>query len=155
MKNTSSVFVGLATGGYIGFIPFAPGTFGSLLGIPLFYFIASIPLLPAFFFMIAFILFSIWVAEKAEKSIGAKDPGCIVIDEIAGMGVTFLTISFHPYMAILGFVVFRFFDILKPFPVMYLEKRFTGGLGVVIDDVAAGIMSNLVLQLLLVAMKII
>jgi len=153
MKNTSSVFVGLATGGYIGFIPFAPGTFGSLLGIPLFYFISSLPLLPAFSFIIAFILFSVWIAGKAEKSLKTKDPGCIVIDEIAGMGVTFFMIPFNLYLAIIGFIVFRFFDILKPFPVNYLEKRFTGGLGVVIDDVAAGIMSNIVLQIILIMMK--
>ena len=153
MKNTSSVFVGLATGGYIGFIPFAPGTFGSLFGIPLFYFISSLPLLPTFSFIIAFILFSVWVAGKAEKSLKTKDPGCIVIDEIAGMGVTFFTIPFNLYLAIIGFIVFRFFDILKPFPVNYLEKRFTGGLGVVIDDVAAGIMSNIVLQIILLIIR--
>ena len=153
MKNTSSVFVGLATGGYIGFIPFAPGTFGSLLGIPLFYFMSSLLLLSAFSFMFVFILFSIWVAGKAEKSLKTKDPGCIVIDEMAGMGVTFLVIPFNLYLAILGFLVFRFFDILKPFPVNYLEKRFTGGLGVVIDDVAAGIMSNIVLQMILLIIR--
>ncbi len=153
MKNTSKLFVGLATGGYIGLIPFAPGTFGSFLGIPLFYFMSSLPLLTAFSFMVVFILFSIWVAGKAEKSLQAKDPGCIVIDEIAGMGVTFLAIPFNLYLAICGFLVFRFFDILKPFPVSYLEKRFTGGTGVVLDDVAAGVMSNVVLQILLIVME--
>lgn len=153
MKNNSKLFVGLATGGYIGFIPFAPGTFGSLLGIPLFYFMSSLPLRPAFSFLIVFILFSVWVAGKGERLLKAKDPGCIVIDEIAGIGVTFLAIPFNIYLAILGFIVFRFFDILKPFPVNYLEKRFTGGLGVVIDDVAAGIMSNIVLQIILLVMK--
>ena len=77
MKNTSGEFVGLATGGYIGFIPFAPGTFGSLLGIPLFYFISAIPLPASFSFVVGFIIFSIWVAGKAEASLNAKDPGCI------------------------------------------------------------------------------
>jgi phosphatidylglycerophosphatase A len=153
MKIISRLFVGLATGGYIGFIPFAPGTFGSILGIPLFYFMSSLPIPAAFSLMIVFILFSIWVAGKAEKTLSAKDPGCIVIDEIAGMGVTFLAIPFNIYLGILGFIVFRFFDILKPFPVNYLEKRFSGGLGVVIDDVAAGIMSNIVLQIILLVMK--
>jgi phosphatidylglycerophosphatase A len=119
----------------------------------LFYFLSALPLLAAFSFMIVFILFSVWVAGKAEESLKSKDPGSIVIDEIAGMGVTFLAIPFNIYMAILGFFVFRFFDILKPFPVNYLEKRFTGGTGVVLDDVAAGIMSNLVLQVVLLVMK--
>ncbi len=153
MKNSSKFFVGLATGGYIGFIPFAPGTFGSLPGIPLFYFMSSLPLLPAFSFLIGLILFSVWVAGKGESALKAKDPGCIVIDEIVGMAVTFFAIPFNIYLAILGFFVFRFFDILKPFPVNYLEKKFTGGLGVVIDDVAAGIMSNIVLQVILLVMK--
>lgn len=153
MKNSSKFFVGLATGGYIGLIPFAPGTFGSLPGILLFYFMSSMSLLPAFSLLAAFILFSIWIAGKGEKLLGAKDPGCIVIDEIAGMGVTFFAIPFNIYLAVLGFLVFRFFDILKPFPISYLEKRFTGGLGVVIDDVAAGIISNIVLQAILVMMK--
>ncbi len=153
MKNSSKLFVGLATGGYVGFIPFAPGTFGSVLGIPLFYFMSSLPLPASFSFMIVFILFSVWVAGQGEKSLKAKDPGCIVIDEIAGMGVTFFAVPFNIYLAIIGFIVFRFFDILKPFPVNYLEKRFTGGLGVVIDDVAAGIMSNMVLQIVLLVMK--
>lgn len=153
MKNSSKLFVGLATGGYIGFIPFAPGTFGSLPGIPLFYFMSSLPLLAVFSLLIGFILFSIWVAGQGEKALKTKDPGCIVIDEIVGMGVTFFAIPFNVYLAIFGFIVFRFFDILKPFPVNYLEKRFTGGLGVVIDDVAAGIMSNIVLQVILLVMK--
>ncbi|MBC2714497.1 MAG: phosphatidylglycerophosphatase A [Desulfobacteraceae bacterium] len=153
MKNSSKLFIGLATGGYIGLIPFAPGTFGSVLGIPFYYFMSSLPLLPAFSLLVAFILFSVWVAGKGERSLKAKDPGCIVIDEIAGMGVTFFAIPFNIYLAIIGFIVFRFFDILKPFPVNYLEKRFTGGLGVVIDDVAAGIMSNIVLQIILLVMR--
>jgi len=153
MKNTSKLFVGLATGGYIGFIPFAPGTFGSVLGIPFYYFMSSLPLLPAFSFLLVFILFSVWIAGKGEAALNTKDPGCIVIDEIAGIGVTFFTIPFNLYWAVLGFIIFRFFDILKPFPVNYLEKRFTGGLGVVIDDVAAGIMSNIVLQIVLLVMK--
>ena len=152
MRNNSKLFVGLATGGYIGFLPFSPGTFGSLPGIPLFYFLSSLGLLPAFFFIAAFILFSIWVAEKGETALLAKDPGCIVIDEIAGMAVTFFAVPFSISAAIIGFIVFRFFDILKPFPINYLEKRFTGGLGVVIDDVAAGMMSNIVLQVILLVM---
>ncbi len=152
-KNNSKLFIGLATGGFIGLIPFAPGTFGSVLGIPLYYFMSSLPLLWSGIFLVPLILFSIWIAGKAEKLLKAKDPGSIVIDEIAGMAVTFWAIPFNIYMAIIGFIVFRFFDILKPFPINYLEKRFTGGLGVVIDDVTAGIISNVVLQIILVVTK--
>lgn len=146
MEKRSKLFIALATGGYIGFIPFAPGTFGSLPGILFFFLLSSLSLLTGFFLIIAFILLSIWIAGKGEESLQANDPGCIVIDEIAGMAVTFFAIPFSLFSVIIGFIVFRFFDILKPFPVGYLEKRFSGGLGVVMDDVAAGIMSNIVLQ---------
>jgi phosphatidylglycerophosphatase A len=86
------------------------------------------------------------VAGEAEKTLGDKDPGCIVIDEIAGMAVTFFALDFSWAVAIAGFALFRFFDVLKPFPIRYLEKRYGGGFGVVIDDVAAGVISNLVLR---------
>ena len=101
----------------------------------------------------ALIFFAVWISGQAEKLLGAKDPGCIVIDEIAGMAVTFLGVSFSVPAAIIGFILFRFFDILKPFPVGYMEKRFSGGLGVVMDDVAAGAMSNVALQVILLVMK--
>ena len=134
-------------------IPFAPGTFGSLPGIPIYYVMAHLPLAKAFFFLVLLICFAVWIAGKGERALDAKDPGCIVIDEIAGMAVTFFAIPFHLYLAITGFLVFRIFDILKPFPIRYLEKRFTGGLGVVIDDVAAGIICNIVLRVIIVLMK--
>ena len=98
-------------------------------------------------------MFAVWVAGQAEQLLGAKDPGCIVIDEIAGMAVTFLGVPFSVPAVIIGFVLFRFFDILKPFPVGYMEKRLSGGLGVVMDDVAAGVMSNVALHVILAVMK--
>jgi phosphatidylglycerophosphatase A len=153
MKNNSKLIVGVATGGFIGFIPFAPGTFGSLFGIPVYYIMAHLPTAAAFFFLAGLISLAIWIAGKGERALGAKDPGCIVIDEIAGMAVTFFAIPFHLYLALTGFIVFRIFDILKPFPIRYLEKRFTGGLGVVIDDVAAGIICNIILQVIVAVMK--
>jgi phosphatidylglycerophosphatase A len=104
-----------------------------------------------FFGLMGFIVFASWVAGEAEKVLADKDPGCIVIDEIVGMAVTFFAVEFSWTAAMAGFVLFRFFDILKPFPIRYLEKRYSGGFGVVIDDVAAGIMSNLVLRIGLLA----
>ena len=143
--------VGVATGGFIGKIPFAPGTFGSILGLFFYYLMSFLHLVPTFFFIIGFIIFSIWIAGKAEKVLQTTDPGCIVIDEVAGMAVTFFAIPFNMYIGVIGFFVFRFFDILKPFPIRFLEKRIGGGAGVVIDDVAAGIMSNIVLHIILMA----
>ncbi len=153
MKISEKFIIGAATGGWIGFLPFSPGTFGSLPGILLFYGIAGIPFAASLVLVAALIAAAVWIAGAAENLLAAKDPGCIVIDEIAGMGVTFLGVSFSMEAAIIGFMVFRFFDILKPFPVRYLEKRLSGGLGVVMDDVAAGIMSNIVLHVILVVIK--
>ncbi len=135
-----------ATGGGLGLIPMAPGTFGTLAGIPL---ILGASLLPMHFFpwlLVCLILCSVWIADEAEKIMGAKDPGAIVIDEVAGYCVT---LSFVPPGMIwigLGFLLFRILDIAKPFPVRYFEKNFSGGAGIVLDDLAAGAIAGLLLK---------
>jgi len=136
----------LATGAHVGRIPFAPGTFGSLVGLPIVYLfsLADWPL--AVVLTAILILFSVWVAHLAEQQLKAKDPGCIVIDEIAGMCVTMLGIPLTLTTGIAGFFLFRVFDVLKPPPARQLEKMLQGGWGVVMDDVAAGIMANIVLR---------
>jgi phosphatidylglycerophosphatase A len=151
MNIRSRIATGIATAGFAKHVPFAPGTFGSLLGLPIYYVMSLFSLPVVFFALMGFIVFASWIAGEAEKALGDKDPGCIVIDEIAGMAVTFFAVEFSWTVGIAGFVLFRFFDILKPFPIRYLEKRYSGGFGVVIDDVAAGIMSNLVLRIGLLA----
>lgn len=141
----------LATGCYIGNLPIAPGTFGSVLGLFLCYFLSKIGLLLALFLTIAFILCAMWIAHEAEKVLQTKDPGCIVIDEIAGMILTLIGLPFNMMTIILGFAMFRGLDIWKPYPIRFLEKKLPGGVGVVMDDVAAGILSNLILRILLIA----
>ena len=136
-----------ATGGYVGYIPLAPGTAGSLLGLPICFFLSLVELPYAVLLTVLMILFAVWAAHETEKALESKDPGCIVIDEIAGMAVTLLGLPFTVKTAVLGFVVFRFLDILKPQPIRYLDTRISGGKGVVLDDVAAGIMGNLALRL--------
>jgi phosphatidylglycerophosphatase A len=148
-KQKSVMF--LATGCYIGNLPIAPGTFGSVLGLFLCYFLSKIGLLLALFLTIAFILCAIWIAHEAEKVLQTKDPGCIVIDEIAGMILTLIGLPFNMMTIILGFAMFRGLDIWKPYPIRFLEKNLSGGVGVVMDDVAAGILSNLILRILLIA----
>jgi len=81
--------------------------------------------------------------------IGGKDPSSIVIDEIAGMTVTLLGIPLTPFSLILGFLVFRAFDILKPFPIRLLDQKVPGGAGIVLDDVMAGIYGNLLIRIVL------
>jgi phosphatidylglycerophosphatase A len=138
----------LATGCFVGNIPFAPGTFGSIAGLLFcpFLCIAGFPL--AFMFVVVFIVFAVMIAGEAEKIIKRKDPGRIVIDEIAGIMVTLLGLPFNFISAISGFFIFRFLDIIKPFPIRSIESRLSGGAGIVMDDVAAGIMGNCILRLI-------
>lgn len=154
MKLSSTIVVNVATMGFIGKAPFAPGTFGSMIGLFFYYLMSFFPLLPTFFSIIGFLLFSIWIAGKAEKVLGEKDPGCIVIDEVVGIAVTFFALPVNVFIGVIGFFLFRFFDILKPFPIRFLEKRISGGTGIVIDDVVAGIMSNFILHIIINVTKL-
>jgi phosphatidylglycerophosphatase A len=95
-----------------------------------------------------FIIFAILIAHDAEKILKKDDPGCIVIDEIAGLMVALFGLPFNVIYAAAGFAIFRFFDILKPFPIRLIEKKLSGGTAIVMDDVAAGICTNLVLRIL-------
>ena len=88
-------------------------------------------------FIIAFILFAVYIAQQTEQMLRKKDPGMIVIDEIAGLMVTLAGVPFNLKTALAGFVIFRVFDIQKPFPIRILEKKVGGGSGIVLDDVLA------------------
>jgi phosphatidylglycerophosphatase A len=143
----------LATGCYIGNLSFAPGTFGSVLGLFPCYLLSKIGWLLSLSLSIAFIFCAMWIAHEAENILKTKDPGCIVIDEIAGMILTMTGLPFNMMTLILGFVLFRTLDIWKPYPIRLLEKKLPGGVGVVMDDVAAGILSNLVLRIFLEAIS--
>ena len=148
LKPSAVMF--LATGGNVGRIPVASGTFGSLVGLPIVYVFSRIDWIFAAVLTAALILFSVWVAHHAEQQLQAKDPGCIVIDEIAGMCVAMLGIPLTWTTGAAGFFLFRLFDVIKPPPARQMEKRLSGGWGVVMDDVVAGIMANIVLRIGLV-----
>ena len=147
MKIRDRAVIFLATGLLIGNIPFAPGTFGSIIGLPLAFLLSRLNLLLSASFILLFVFFAIAVASAAEKILSQKDPAKIVIDEIAGLMVTFAGLPFNLGTAIAGFIIFRAFDILKPFPIRALERKVPGGSGVVLDDVLAGIYANLILRL--------
>lgn len=153
MKLTDKQILFIAKGFNAGNAPVMPGTFGTLVGIPICFLLSFLntPSGVPFFalFAIALTLFAVWIAEEAVNILNVKDPGCIVIDEIAGFTVTMIGVGFSMTSVILAFLIFRFFDILKPFPVKFLEEKIPGGAGVVLDDVAAGIMANIVLRLVL------
>ena len=136
----------LATGGGAGNLPVAPGTFGSLLGLLLCFALSLLPPALSLPVLAAFIGLSIPIAHRAEKITGAKDPGRIVIDELAGMGVTMITLPFNTATAVGAFVVFRVLDIAKPPPIRWIERRLSGGVGVVMDDVVAGAIGHIILR---------
>lgn len=136
----------IATGGYVGRFPFAPGTVGSLIGLPIAYLLVYLHWSVAILVTLILTAIAIWAADRAEHQLGTKDPGCIVVDEIAGMVVALLLMPFTLKSAIAGFLLFRIFDIIKPPPARQLERRLKGGWGIVLDDIVAGMMANIVLR---------
>jgi phosphatidylglycerophosphatase A len=148
MMNKNSIALYLATGCKSGYSPVVPGTAGSLAALLPCGVLSLLPFPVSAIFLIAFIVLAVWAAELAESILGQKDPGCIVIDEFAGMMITLIGIHFTWQSALAGFIIFRIMDILKPFPIRYLERTISGGAGVVMDDVAAGVAAHLVLRLL-------
>jgi len=141
----------VAQGFGLGRIPVAPGTFGTLAAIPLIWMMAWLAPGPMVFFLVGLILLSIYVADTAATLLGVKDPGSIVIDEIAGFCVTMTLVPVGWASIVLGFIAFRGFDILKPVPVKYFENKFSGGAGIVLDDIMAGVLAALVLKFLYIA----
>ncbi len=132
----------------LGRLPFAPGTFGTLPGLLLawclwqggesFYLVATALVL----------VLSIWIAKRSAQMLGVADDPRIVIDEIAGVLVALALVPPSALALVVGFCVFRLLDIAKPPPISTVERRVKGGVGIVLDDVLAGIGTNLVLQLL-------
>ena len=147
MNFKKKTILWLATSGGLGRLPVAPGTFGSIPGLFFSFLLSMFARDAAGVVVIALMLGAIWVSEHAERVLEAKDPGSIVIDEVVGMMVTMLGLPFNFKTAILGFVFFRIFDILKPSPVRNIQDGLPGGTGVVMDDVAAGVMANILLHI--------
>jgi len=148
MTLNQKFIIFIATGFYSGKIPFAPGTFGTIAAIPFALVFLIIPTSFIGIYIAGLILVAIYFSDQAEKILGKKDPGCIVIDEIAGYVVTMSWVPINIYTIVAGFFIFRFFDIVKPGPVKYFENNFSGGAGVVLDDIMAGILSAAVLRIL-------
>jgi phosphatidylglycerophosphatase A len=134
----------LSTVLYVGYVPFAPGTFGSAAGLVVYAAIAwtGSPEVAA---ILAIFVVGAWAGTIAEQYFGGVDPGPIVIDEVLGMLVTLAFIPVGWSGAITGFVLFRIFDVIKPFPAGRLE-RLHGGLGVMADDAMAAVYANLALR---------
>ncbi len=135
----------LASTFYSGFFPIAPGTVGALIAAVVLWFLPQVST-PVMIVVIIVCFFSgVWAAGVAEQDWGT-DPGRVNWDEVAGMLMTLLFLPKHWLIYVAGFLVFRFFDVVKPFPVNRMEKL-PGGWGIMADDIAAGLYSNIVLQI--------
>lgn len=139
MFKSPACFFGLGFGA--GLAPIAPGTIGSLVAIPLLISISTWTSLFYVVFVLAVILVGIKICERAASDIGEHDHSGIVWDEIAGMLITFLFVPICITTLIIGFILFRIFDILKPWPIAQIDKNMKGGLGIMADDIVAGLMS--------------
>ena len=137
----------VATFFYVGYFPYAPGTLGTLAAVPLYYIISGLPYYLYISFTVLFIILSVWASGIAEGIYGEKDPGYIVADEVSGYLVTMALVPLSLTNVVIGFFLFRLFDIVKPPPSRQSEKL-KGGLGVVMDDVVAGVYANILLQII-------
>lgn len=136
----------VASFGYVGFFPIAPGTAGSLAALVLFAFVRWIGM-PAFELgmVVAVFAIGVWAASGTEAALGRKDPGVVVIDEVLGMLITLALLPLSIGGIVLGFFLFRVFDVIKPYPAAELE-HLHGGLGIMADDAVAAIYAHLTLR---------
>jgi len=138
----------IATFAYIGYAPVAPGTFGSAAGLLVYYLVRSAGRrwveVAA---ILVTLLIGIWSGTEAEHHFGGADPGPVVIDEVMGMLITLAFLPVTVAGAVVGFLVFRVLDVIKPWPASRFEAL-PGGLGVMADDGMAAIYGNLIMQVL-------
>ena len=132
-----------------GLSPYAPGTAGTLAAIPLFWLMA--PLRLEYYLGIVVLLFiiGVYLCQKTTDKLGAHDHSAIVWDEVVGYLLTMVAVPFDWRWVILGFFLFRLFDVWKPWPVRILDRRVGGGLGIMLDDVGAAVYAALSLQAIL------
>lgn len=145
LENPNHLF---AFGFGSGLAPKAPGTFGTLVAIPFFILLQDLswPIYLSWL-LVTFALGVLW-CDRSSKALGVHDHGGIVWDEFVGFWITMFMAPAGWIWIVIGFVLFRFFDIIKPWPISWLDKKVHGGFGIMIDDVLAGIYALLVLQLI-------
>ena len=136
----------LAFGFGAGLVPWAPGTMGTLVAIPLYLLLQGLSPGVYLLVLVGLFLIGLWACDKTARELGGGDPGAIVWDEILGYLVTMALAPPGWAWILLGLVLFRFFDILKPWPIGPLDRRVTGGLGILLDDLVAGAMAWCLLQ---------
>ncbi|MEH8017881.1 phosphatidylglycerophosphatase A [Rheinheimera muenzenbergensis] len=139
----------LALGFGSGLAPKAPGTCGTLAAVPL----VALLLWAGNIYLLLFVLLGsvlgVYICGQTAKDVAVHDHGAIVWDEIIGYGITMLWVPLQWHTLLLGFVLFRLFDIVKPWPISWLDKKVHGGVGIMLDDIVAGIFALLALQTIL------
>ena len=155
MKPTDYLALSIATCG-VGYLPLAPGTFGSLVGLGIFLLFARLttgtPLVALVLVLIvAVTLAGIWAGTRIEQLSGRKDPGKVVVDEVAGQLIALFPLTIFAHwstgLVILSFILFRFFDIVKPYPANRLQEL-DGGVGIMFDDLVAGVYGAVVVLII-------
>ena len=137
-------FLGLGFGS--GLAPKAPGTFGTLAAVPVYLLMKDLPLAVYIAAVLVAFIIGIWICQKSAEWLGQADPSAVVWDEIVGYLITMAAAPAGWEWMVLGFVLFRFFDILKPWPINLADKAIHGGLGIMVDDVIAGLFAFICLQ---------
>jgi phosphatidylglycerophosphatase A len=159
--NLKDPFHFAATLGGIGMAPIAPGTFGSITAWIIFVYLSHfISMINMLILTILFFILSIWICSEASKGLENKDHKSIVIDELVGMWIALLPVLViansqyeRTVYALAALILFRFFDILKPFPISYFDKNYKNGFGIVIDDVISGLIAIIPSYLILILLS--
>jgi phosphatidylglycerophosphatase A len=155
MKPTDYLALSIATCG-VGYLPLMPGTFGSLVGLGIFLLLARLTTGAALIalvlaLMIATTFAGIWAGTRIEQLFGRKDPGKVVVDEVAGQMIALFPLTLFAQwstgIVILSFILFRFFDIVKPYPANRLQEL-DGGIGIMFDDLIAGVYGAVVVSII-------
>lgn len=131
-----------------GLSPVAPGTFGTVAAIPVFLLLANLSLLPFIVVTLLLMLLGFYLCGETAKALNTHDHPAIVWDEVVGYLITMIAVPLSWQTVLVGFILFRFFDIIKPWPIKWVDKHVHGGIGIMMDDVLAGVMSCLCLHLL-------
>ena len=137
-------FIGLGFGS--GLAPIAPGTFGTLAAIPIYLLMQNLSLVTYLILTSIGFILGVWICERSAEWLDREDPGAVVWDEIVGYLITMIAAPTGWLWILTGFVLFRFFDIVKPWPISIADKEIHGGLGIMVDDVIAGIFACILIQ---------
>ncbi len=139
----------IALGFGSGLAPKAPGTVGTLVAVPVYFLMSTQTITQYLVLTTVLFIVGVWLCAVAARKLGVHDHPAIVFDEIVGFLITMIAIPFSWPMLLAGFLLFRFFDAVKPWPISWFDKNVHGGFGIMFDDVLAGIASAVVLQLYL------